>query len=145
MYATGHSELAESLSSMAETLGEEMLTSEDTNNWNLGMFVTTNSCRHTLSSTSDFIQRCLVTFESNGDEAAVAKDFPRAVLQYSTALSLNPSNPVGLLVKRSNARVMLGFWEDALKDADSVRLSLAPLSLHSDLNQCRQSRLTLSI
>ena len=52
----------------------------------------------------------------------MSKDFPRAVLQYSTALSLNPSNPVGLLVKRSNARIILGLWEGALKDADSVRL-----------------------
>ena len=43
-------------------------------------------------------------------------------MQYSTALSLNPTNPVGLLLKRSNARAMLGLWEDALKDADKVRL-----------------------
>ena len=49
MCATGHSEVAELLSTMAETLGKEVLTSEDTNNWNPGMFVTTNSDRHTLS------------------------------------------------------------------------------------------------
>ena len=68
-------------------------------------------------------------FESNGDVAAISKDFQRAVLQYSTALFLNPLNPVGLLVKRSNARVMLGFWEDALKDADSVWPAFAPSSI----------------
>ena len=49
MYATGQSEVAESLSTMAETLGKEVLTSEDANNWSPGMFVTTNSDRHTLS------------------------------------------------------------------------------------------------
>lgn len=49
-----------------------------------------------------------------------SKDHNGAIVQYSTALSLNPSNPVDLLVKRSNARAMLGLWEDALKDADDV-------------------------
>lgn len=44
-----------------------------------------------------------------------------AIVQYSTALSLDPSNPAGLLVKRSKARAMLGLWEDALKDVDNVR------------------------
>ncbi|KAF8556850.1 hypothetical protein OG21DRAFT_1482764 [Imleria badia] len=43
-----------------------------------------------------------------------------AIVQYSTALYLNPSNPAGLLVKRSKARAMLGLWEDALMDADQA-------------------------
>ena len=59
-------------------------------------------------------------FERNGDAAMRSKDHKRAVVQYSTALSLNPSNRVSLLVKRSNARGMLGKWEDALKDVDEV-------------------------
>ena len=49
MYATGHSEVAESLSTMSETLGKEVLTSKDTNDWNPGMFVTTNSDCYILS------------------------------------------------------------------------------------------------
>ena len=50
MYSMGHSEVAESLSTMAATLGKEMLTSEDGNDWDPGMFVITNLDRHTLSS-----------------------------------------------------------------------------------------------
>ena len=49
MYATGHPEAAGSLSTMAETLGEEVLTSQDTIDWNSGKFVTTSWDRHTLS------------------------------------------------------------------------------------------------
>jgi len=33
---------------------------------------------------------------------------------------LNPSNPAGLLVKRSRARAMQNSWEDSLKDADEA-------------------------
>ncbi|KAI9569843.1 hypothetical protein HD554DRAFT_2327802 [Boletus coccyginus] len=103
MYAAGHSEVAESLSTMVETLGEEVLMEEMTADWD-----------------PDLVQKCLTTFESNGDVAVRSEDHKRAIIQYSTALSLNPSNPVGLLVKRSNVRAMLGMWEDALKDADEA-------------------------
>jgi hypothetical protein len=61
-----------------------------------------------------------MTSESNGDLAVTSKDPKEAIVQYSTALSLNPSNPASLFVKRSNAREMLGLWEDALIDADKV-------------------------
>ncbi|KAI9569842.1 hypothetical protein HD554DRAFT_2327801 [Boletus coccyginus] len=63
MYAAGNSEVAESLSTMVETLGEEAL-----------------------------MEECLATFESNGDVAVRSKNHKRAIVQYSTALSLNPSN-----------------------------------------------------
>ena len=70
----------------------------------------------------DIAQKCITAFETNGDVAATSKDLKRAVAQYSVALSLNPSKYVGLFVKRSTARGNLGLWEDALKDADEVRL-----------------------
>ena len=36
MYAEGHKEVADSLSTMTETLGEEVLTSEETADWDPG-------------------------------------------------------------------------------------------------------------
>ena len=36
MYAEGHKEVVESLSTMAEALGEEVLTSEETADWHPG-------------------------------------------------------------------------------------------------------------
>ncbi|KAN0084114.1 hypothetical protein V8E55_007618 [Tylopilus felleus] len=103
MYAAGHTEVVESLSTTIETIGEDALTSEETADWN-----------------PDLVQKCLTMLESHGDIAVESGDLKRGILEYSTALSLNPPNPVDLLVKQSNAKAMLGFWEEALKDADEA-------------------------
>ena len=68
------------------------------------------------------LRECIKPFEDSGDTAVRSKKPENAVIQYSTALSLNPSNPAALLVKRSKARAMLGSWGDALRDADEVLL-----------------------
>ena len=121
MHAVGHTEAAMSLSMMVETLGEEALKNEVTADWDPGMFghghpgLTYIECRM-----QDLIQRCLATFERNGDTALQSDNAQGAIMGYSTALYLNPPNPAGLLVKRSKARAMLGLWEDALMDADEV-------------------------
>ena len=80
--------------------------------------------------------------ESHGDIAVKSGDLKQGILEYSTALSLNPPNPVGLLVKQSNARAMLGFWKDALKDADEVSLRSSGYltNLNSTTNVGYQSR-----
>ena len=121
MYAATHSEMVEPLPTMVDTLGEDALMEDVAPDWDSGM-----PCRD-LSRltyieflTSDLVQKCLTTFESNGDIAVRSKDHKRAIVQFSAALFLNPSNR--LLVKRSNARAMGGMWEGALKDADEVRL-----------------------
>ncbi|KAF8556859.1 hypothetical protein OG21DRAFT_1482770 [Imleria badia] len=103
MCAVGHTEVAKSLSAMVETLGEKALKSEVTVVWD-----------------PDIVQRYLATFERNGDAALQSDNAKEAVVRYSTALCLNPSNPAGLLVKRSKARAKLGLWEDALMDADEA-------------------------
>ena len=124
MCAAGHSEGVESLSTMVETFGEEVLTEGVTADWDRGMpYHDPSGLTYIEVLTPDLIQKCLATFESNGDVAMRSKNHKRAIVQYSTALSLNPSNPVGLLVKRSNSRAVLGMWEDALKDADKVWIS----------------------
>ena len=49
-----------------------------------------------------------------------ARQFDQAILQYSAALSLHPTDSVTLFVKRSKARANKGLWQDALDDADEV-------------------------
>ncbi|KAF8552461.1 hypothetical protein OG21DRAFT_1511487 [Imleria badia] len=66
------------------------------------------------------LQGCIKPLEDCGDGAMQSKNPSQAILQYSSALSLNPSNPEGLFVKRSKAHAMLGLWEEALKDADEA-------------------------
>ena len=49
-----------------------------------------------------------------------ANEYDVTVLQYTTALSLNPATPQDLLGKRSKAYARKGEWEDALGDANKV-------------------------
>ena len=49
-----------------------------------------------------------------------AEEYDKAILQYTTALSLNPVAPHVLLIKRSKAHASKGEWEDALSDAHEV-------------------------
>lgn len=69
---------------------------------------------------SDFQSRCRRKIEDLGDIAMNAREYDRAILQYTSALSLEPATPHDLLVKRSKARVGKGLWEDALNDANEV-------------------------
>ncbi|KAF8557900.1 hypothetical protein OG21DRAFT_1494421 [Imleria badia] len=66
------------------------------------------------------LQGCIKPFEDRGDTAVQSKDPNEAVLQYTSALSLNPSNPAALFVKRSKAQAMQRLWKAALKDADEA-------------------------
>jgi len=68
----------------------------------------------------EHLQRCMKALEDIGDVAMECEKAEEAISSYTAALSLNPSNPVGLLVKRSRARAMQNSWEDALKDADEA-------------------------
>ena len=49
-----------------------------------------------------------------------AKEYDVAVLQYTAALSLNPTTLQDLLGKRSKAHAGKGEWEDALGDANEI-------------------------
>ena len=49
-----------------------------------------------------------------------ARRHNEAISEYSTALSLDPTLPQGLLIKRSKAYVAGGLWENGLKDANKV-------------------------
>ena len=71
-------------------------------------------------------QECIKPIEGSADAALQSENPEEAIQQYSTALTLDPLNPAGLLVKRSKARAMSGSWEDALNDADGVGVFFLP-------------------
>ena len=47
-----------------------------------------------------------------------------AVEHLSMMLSLDPSNRIEILVKRSQARVSMNLWNEALSDAEEARFVL---------------------
>ena len=69
---------------------------------------------------SDFRQRTPEKPEDLGDAAAAAQRCDEAISLYTTALSLKPHFPQGILVKRSKMYMTLGSWEQALDDANQV-------------------------
>lgn len=71
----------------------------------------------------DFKSRCRRKLENLGDTAVNAKQYDGAISQYTIALSLNPTAPQDLLVKRSKAYAAKRWWGKALKDANDVLCS----------------------
>ncbi|KAI6098485.1 hypothetical protein F5141DRAFT_1205368 [Pisolithus sp. B1] len=69
---------------------------------------------------ADFVQKCVMTLDRNGDKTLDSANHDDALAQYPAALSLSPASPAGLLVKRSRARAAKGLWEDALQDANGA-------------------------
>lgn len=69
----------------------------------------------------DFKRHYSGRLEDLGDTAMSAERHDDAIALYSTALSLNPSVPQRLFLKRSKAYVAMGSWLEALDDADKVR------------------------
>ena len=47
-------------------------------------------------------------------------DVHNAIAQYTSALSLDPSNPINILVKRSKALASKEKWKDAPTDVNHV-------------------------
>ena len=68
-----------------------------------------------------FRQRSSVKLEHLGDAATDAQRHDEAVSHYSTALSLDPSSPQSVLIKRSKTYLEIGSWELALDNANQVR------------------------
>ena len=69
---------------------------------------------------SDFRQRAAKKPGDLGDAAAAARRYDEAISLYTTALSLKPRSPQGILVKRSKMYIAVGSWEEALRDANQV-------------------------
>lgn len=49
-----------------------------------------------------------------------AHQYGEAISKYTIALSLHPTTPQNIFVKRSEAHLSEGLWEDALNDANEV-------------------------
>ena len=58
--------------------------------------------------------------ESLGDTALSSGEHDNAIARYTSALSLDPPNPINNLVKRSKALASKEKWQDALTDANQV-------------------------
>lgn len=69
---------------------------------------------------SEFKSRCCGKLEDLGDTSTEARQYDEAISHYSVGLSLNPTTPQALFIKRSKARAKRGLWEDALSDANEV-------------------------
>lgn len=78
-------------------------------------------------SPSDFKSRCVRMLESQGNGAMHSKNYDIAIARYTAALAINPGPLLAatLFLKRSEARAASCLWEDALKDADEVRVLAA--------------------
>ena len=68
-----------------------------------------------------FRQRSSAKLEHLGDAAMDAQRYDEAVSHYSSALSLGPPSPQGVLIKRGKAFLEVESWERALDDANQVR------------------------
>ena len=53
-------------------------------------------------------------------------NYNEAEEHFSTVLSLPTPDRVGILIKRSKARLAMKLWDDALEDADEVYWILCP-------------------
>ncbi|KAF8555588.1 TPR-like protein [Imleria badia] len=111
LYTSGCAvEAAEVLLNITNTVGEGIRASKVTEEWVV-----------------DLKRKCIDKLEMLGDTALNSGEHDNAITRYTSALSLGPSNPRDILVKRSKARASKGLWEDALKDANEV-IKQDPLS-----------------
>ena len=69
---------------------------------------------------SDFRQRAAEKPEDPGDAAGAAQRYDEAISIYTTASSLRPRSPPGILMKRSEMYMTVGSWEQALDDVNQV-------------------------
>ena len=78
---------------------------------------------------SDFRQRAAEKLEDLGDTVAAAQRYDEAISLYTTALSLKPCSPQGILIKRSKTYITVGLWKQALDDANQVHRFVAGRSI----------------
>ena len=116
---------AECFHKMTSELGEEIHLHVEQTEWVRGKrlciprsYYYLHLCDNFLSA---FKRRLSRKLEDLGDAAMDVRRHNKAIYEYSAALSLDPTSPQGLLLKRSKAYVARGLWENGLRDADKVR------------------------
>lgn len=120
----GHVEEAGNvLLEVLERFGEEIHTNKATAEWITGRYTAMHKLdRCGLCGFADLKGKCVTMLEELGDTALTFGRHDEAIVQYSSALSLKPSNPIALLLKRSKLQASEGLWADALMDANEVCL-----------------------
>lgn len=78
-----------------------------------------------VASEIDFRQRCREKLEKLVDVALSSQNYSEATEHFSTMLLLDPVDHIGILIRRSEARMSMNQWKEALGDADEV--SFVPL------------------
>ena len=108
---------------MTRELRAEMNTHRD---WALGQWLHI-LCRSRLRIILlDFRQRSSKNLVHFGDTALDSQRHDEAVSNYTTALSLDPPSPQGILIKRSKAYLAAGSWKQALDDSNQVSPFFCP-------------------
>ena len=114
---TGHvTDASECFCQMVDELVEQANAPDEQVQWALGEW-----SRIPSGCLLNFKRRSSGKLEGLGDTAMNAERHDVAISQYSVALSLNPAAPQGLFIKRSNAYIARGLWQDALNDANKAR------------------------
>ena len=72
------------------------------------------------STPSDFRGCCVEKLEKLSDSMMDSKNYDKAIKLFSNILTLDPTNPCDILLKRSEAQIVMGSWKEALIDADKV-------------------------
>ncbi|KAF8554888.1 hypothetical protein OG21DRAFT_1496708 [Imleria badia] len=104
LYTSGRTEEAtEALLKILDTFGDEIRASKVTEDWVM-----------------DLKRKCVKKLEMLGDTAVSSAEHDDAIARYTSALSLDPLDPIDILVKRSEARASKRLWADALTDANEV-------------------------
>lgn len=129
---------------MASEFGKDPRVHEEHTQWMLSKLLhwQYDRWKRLFMRSLDFQQRCIEKIEKLGDAAMGSRNYAEAIEQYTTALSRKPTNIVQILAKRSSARSLMGLWEEALDDADEVRIDLYS---HVTLRQCTLPRPPSSI
>ncbi|KAF8554885.1 hypothetical protein OG21DRAFT_1508408 [Imleria badia] len=104
LYASGRVEEATgALLKILKILGDEIRLSKGTADWVI-----------------DLKRKCIDMLEALGDTAVSSGENDKAIARYTSALSLDPSDPIDILVKRSKAWASKGLWVVSLTDANEV-------------------------
>lgn len=100
--------------------------------WELGESTRERCIRRLSEHPTDFRRQCtkrleqmkrlveMKQLEKLGDAEMDSQNYKAAADHFSSILSLEPADRMGILIKRSKARLRLNLWEEVLRDADEV-------------------------
>lgn len=125
LYVQGHvNDTAESLIEMRNTARESARSHKLIDDWYPGTFQYRTFHESIQFPPSEFTHRCVSTLERTGDEASKVKNHEKAIVAYSTALSLSHSTPkTNILIKWASAMLTRSSPNEALGAAARVRFA----------------------